>query len=129
MDQTAARPVHPAAVFRSQWLRRLRERALPLYLGATYTVGLGLLGVMVLQAADAWTGSRWSDSAWSGSRWSGSRWSGSRWSGSRWSGSRWSGSRWSSTLEATQRDGFLTAFWGQNPPPGLTLPGEVADTQ
>ena len=82
----------------------------------------------------SWSGSRWSGEAWTGSRWSGSawsgsRWSGSRWSGSRWSGSRWSGSRWSSTLEATQRDGFLTAFWGHKPPAGLTLPGEVADTQ
>lgn len=80
-------------------------------------------------SGNAWTGSRWSESVWTGSRWSGSRWSGSRWSGSRWSGSRWSGSRWSSTLDVTHGDDFLTAFWGQNPKKGLTLPGETSNSQ
>ena len=49
MDGTVARPLHPAAVGR-RLPRRLRERALPLYLGATYTVGLCLLAAMALQA-------------------------------------------------------------------------------
>jgi serine protease AprX len=77
-----------------------------------------------------WTGDDWAGSRWTGSRWTGSRWTGSRWTGSRWTGSRWTGSRWTSTLAPhTQSNDFLTAFWGQRPPAGLTLPGEVSDSE
>jgi serine protease AprX len=77
-----------------------------------------------------WTGGSWSGDAWTGSRWTGSRWTadawtGSRWTGSRWTGSRWTGSRWTSVDDRPSR--FLTAFWGQNPPAGVTLPGETSD--
>ena len=81
-----------------------------------------------------WTGASWSGDAWTGSRWTGSRWTGdawtgSRWTGSRWTGSRWTGSRWTSADGKAQRSRFLTAFWGQNPPAGVTLPGESSDSQ
>jgi serine protease AprX len=80
---------------------------------------------------DAWTGEAWTGSTWAGSKWSGSKWSGSKWSGSKWSGSKWSGSTWTSTgfagAEITQRDDFLTVFWGQKPKAGLIVPGETSD--
>ena len=67
-----------------------------------------------------WTGSRWTGSRlpggeWTGSRWTGSRWTGSRWTGSRWTGSRWTGSRWTSVTEPPAEDGFLSAFWSEEP--------------
>ena len=85
-----------------------------------------------------WTGSRWTGQSWTGSRWtdsawSGSRWTGSRWTGSRWTGSRWTGSDWTSTLPTgaanTERNDFLTAFWGQRPPAGRIVAGETSDVQ
>ena len=36
---------------------------------------------------------------------------------------------WTSADGKAQRSRFLTAFWGQNPPAGVTLPGESSDSQ
>ena len=78
-------------------------------------------------SGEAWTGSEVADSAWTGSKWTGSKWTGSKWTGSKWTGSKWTGSKWTSTDGVAPRNGFLTAFWGQRPPAGSTVPGEVSD--
>ena len=92
-------------------------------------------------AGSSWPGATWTGSKWTGSKWTGSKWTGSKWTGSKWTGSKWTGSGWTSaeTPQAvpaegratapaptalTQGDDFLTAFWGQNPGPGLTVLGE-----
>ncbi len=99
--------------------------------GESWTGGTWSGGAWSDQAwtGSRWNGSNWTGSRWNGSRWNGSRWNGSRWNGSRWNGSRWNGSRWNSTLDVTQSNDFLTAFWGQRPKAGLTLPGETSDAE
>ncbi|MPZ71853.1 MAG: S8 family serine peptidase [Nitriliruptorales bacterium] len=83
-----------------------------------------------------WTGVAWTGVAWTGVAWTESKWSGVAWTGSTWSGVAWTGSQWSSAEyeEADESptsvyggDAFLTAFWGNRPPPGSKLPGERAE--
>ncbi len=75
-----------------------------------------------------WTGSSWTGSSWTGSSWTGSSWTGSSWTGSSWTGSSWTGSSWTgSSWTTAEYDEFLTAFWGNRPPPGKRVSGENND--
>ena len=82
----------------------------------------------------SWSGTSWSDANWTGTSWSGGNWTGTSWSGTSWSGTSWSGTSWSGTSWTTggydewttgEYDEFLTAFWGNTPPAGVKLAGEV----
>ena len=76
-----------------------------------------------------WTGSTWTGTSWTGSTWTGSTWTGSTWTGSTWTGSTWTGSTWtgSTWTTAAYDDEFLTAWWGNRPPAGKRVPGELND--
>jgi serine protease AprX len=78
----------------------------------------------------SWRGGTWTGVSWQGSSWTGasnpnSAWTGVSWSGSEWAGVSWAGVSWShSEFTTGSYDEFLTAFWGNKPPPGKRVAGE-----
>ena len=86
-----------------------------------------------------WAGSSWRNEAWTGSAWKGSAWRGSSWRGSSWRGSSWRTADWtsaaydeydgftSSAYDDATEDGFLAAWFGNNPPWTKSFPGEKSD--
>ncbi|MGH3371300.1 MAG: S8 family serine peptidase, partial [Nocardioidaceae bacterium] len=75
-----------------------------------------------------WTGTTWTGGTWTGTTWTGTTWTGTTWTGGTWNGTTWTGTTWTGTTWTTgQYDEFLTAFWGDRPPHGRHLPGEVSE--
>jgi serine protease AprX len=94
----------------------------------------------------SWKGVSWSDATWTGLSWKGGTWTSDSWQGSTswnggstvtsawtglsWKSSTWTGLSWKSAdwttgeWTAGEYDEFLSAFWGNGPPPGRFLPGE-----
>jgi serine protease AprX len=68
-----------------------------------------------------WTGATWTDSTWTGATWTGATWTGATWTGATWTGATWTGA----TYDGSNR--FLTAWWGQLPPSGKKIAGELND--
>ena len=86
-----------------------------------------------------WKGGTWTSDSWQGTTgWNGgtsvtSAWTGVTWKEATWTGVSWKSADWTSAdytsaeygVEETTETGFLTVFWGPQPPPGRRIPGEV----
>lgn len=84
----------------------------------------------------AWADATWDGVSWKGGTWQSDSWQGTTnwngdtatatWTGVSWKGASWSGVSWKdATWNANNWTNFLTAFWGDRPPPGRYLPGEA----
>ncbi|HEV7203711.1 MAG TPA: S8 family serine peptidase [Jatrophihabitans sp.] len=71
----------------------------------------------------SWFGASWTGASWTGASWTGASWTGASWTGASWTGASWTGGSWSSGLGGVA---FLTAWWGDEPAPGLRVIGETS---
>jgi serine protease AprX len=85
--------------------------------------------------SNAWTGATWSSNAWTSNAWTSNAWTSNAWTSNAWTSNAWTGMAWSSNAWTSNAwtsaeydfDEFLSAFWGDHPKAGKTLPGEVSE--
>jgi serine protease AprX len=93
--------------------------------GTTWTGGVWTGGSWL--GATPWTGTTWTGTTWTGTTWTGTTWTGTTWTGTTWTGTTWTLVVGIGVLlpTAPATDEFQTAFWGDGPPAGHSLPGET----